>query len=92
MQYGDVLSPGSEVRDGGYADLEGTSLVRSPPGRTKGRAVPPTERTRPGRLRLLETSVTVYKDVVPRLQTVAPGALVLALNTGPTTRWLVPAR
>ena len=36
-----------------------------------------------GRLRLFDTNVGVYKDIVPRLQAVAPEALVLVVTDPP---------
>jgi L-lactate dehydrogenase len=83
VQYGAVLSPCTEVRDGDYADLDGASLVMITAGvneKTGGA----TDRDDPtGRLRLLDTNVDVYKDIVPRLHAVAPEALVLVITDPP---------
>jgi L-lactate dehydrogenase len=83
VQYGAVLSPCTEVRDGDYADLDGASLVMITAGvneRTGGA----TNRNDPaGRLRLLDTNVDAYKDIVPQLHTVAPEALVLVITDPP---------
>src|SRR5437879_3748823 len=60
VQYGAVLSPGIELRDGDYADLKGAALVMITAGvneKTGGA----TDRNDPaGRLRLLDTNVEVY--------------------------------
>src|SRR5438067_4593703 len=65
VQYGAVLSPGIELRDGDYADLKGAALVMITAGvneKTGGA----TDGTDPaGRLRLLDTNVDVYRDIVP---------------------------
>ena len=83
VQYGAVLSPGTEVQDGDYANLEGASLVMITAGENE-RTGGATNRNDPaGRLRLLDTNVTVYKDIVPRLHTVAPEALVLVVTDPP---------
>ena len=83
VQYGAVLSPCTEVQDGDYADLDGAALVMITAGvneRTGGA----TNRNDPaGRLRLLDTNVDVYKDIVPRLHAVAPEALVLVITDPP---------
>ena len=83
VQYGAVLSPGTEVRDGDYAELAGASLVMITAGvneKTGGA----TDRNDPaGRMRLLDTNVEVYKDIVPRLHAVAPETLVLVVTDPP---------
>jgi L-lactate dehydrogenase len=83
VQYGAVLFPGVGVRDGDYADLDGASVVMITAGvneKTGGA----TNRNDPaGRLRLLDTNIDVYKDIVPRLHAVAPEALVLVVTDPP---------
>lgn len=83
VQYGAVLSPAVEVREGDYADLKGASLVMITAGvneKTGGA----TDRNDPaGRLRLLDTNVEVYKDIVRRLHAAEPQALVLVVTDPP---------
>lgn len=83
VQYGAVLSPCTKVQDGDYADLDGASLVMITAGvneKTGGA----TDRNDPaGRLRLLDTNVDVYKDIVPQLHAVAPQTLVLVITDPP---------
>src|ERR1700693_3451274 len=83
VQYGPILSPCTEVRDGDYADLDSASLVMITAGvneKTGGA----TDRNDPaGRLRLLDSNVDVYKDIMPRLHVVAPDALVLVITDPP---------
>jgi L-lactate dehydrogenase len=83
VRYGAVLLPGTEVRQGEYVDLDGASLVMITAGvneKTGGA----TNRADPaGRLRLLDTNVDVYKDIVPRLHAVAPEALALVVTDPP---------
>src|SRR5205807_5315144 len=83
VQYGAVLSPAVVVRDGDYTDLESASLVMITAGvneKTGGA----TNRNDPaGRLRLLDTNVDVYKDIISRLHAVAPRALVLVVTDPP---------
>ena len=83
VQYGAVLSPGVDIRDGDYADLRGAALVMITAGVNEmtGGA---TDRSDPaGRLRLLDTNVDVYKDIVPRVHAVAPDTLVLVVTDLP---------
>ena len=83
VQYGAVLSPGIEPRDGDYADLKGAALVMITAGvneKTGGA----TDRNDPaGRLRLLDTNVDIYKDIVPRLHAAAPEAIALVVTDPP---------
>ncbi len=83
VQHGAVLSPGIELRDGDYADLKGAALVMITAGvneKTGGA----TDRNDPaGRLRLLDTNVNVYRDIVPRIHAVAPDTLVLVVTDPP---------
>lgn len=83
VQYGAALSPAVELRDGDYPDLKGAELVMVTAGvneKTGGA----TDRNDPaGRLRLLDTNVEVYKDIVPRLHSAAPEAIVLTVTDPP---------
>lgn len=83
IQYGAVLSPGIVIQDGDYDDLESTAVVMITAGvneKTGGG----TDRSDPaGRLRLLDTNVHVYKDIVPRLHAAVPQALVLVVTDPP---------
>jgi hypothetical protein len=75
VRYGAVLSPAVELRDGDYADLQGASLVMITAGANE-KTGGATDRNDPaGRLRLLDTNVDVYKDIVPRLHAAAPQTL-----------------
>jgi L-lactate dehydrogenase len=83
VQYGAVLSPAAEVRDGDYPDLKGAALVMITAGvneKTGGA----TDRNDPdGRLRLLDTNVDVFKDIVGRLHAAEPQAMTLVVTDPP---------
>jgi L-lactate dehydrogenase len=83
VQYGAVLSPAVEVREGDYSDLAGASLVTITAGineKTGGA----TDRSDPsGRLRLLETNAEVYREIVPQITAVAPESVVLVVTDPP---------
>jgi L-lactate dehydrogenase len=83
VQYGATLSPSVAIRAGDYADLKGAALVMVTAGvneKTGGA----TNRGDPaGRLRLLDTNVGVYRDVISRLDAVEPEAMVLVVTDPP---------
>ena len=81
--YGAPLACVVDIGDGDYPDLAGAELVIISAGinEKSGGAI---DRSDPaGRLKLLETNVGVYRDVLPRLSQVAPDALVLVLTDPP---------
>jgi L-lactate dehydrogenase len=83
VQYGAVLSPAVALREGDYADLIGVSLILITAG-VNEKSGGATDRSDPtGRLRLLDTNIDVYKDIVPRLHAVAPEAMVLVVTDPP---------
>jgi L-lactate dehydrogenase len=83
MQYGASLSPAVDMLAGDYSDLNGAALVMIAAG-TNEKAGGATDRTDPaGRLRLLETNVGVYQQILPKLASVAPDAVVLVLTDPP---------
>jgi L-lactate dehydrogenase len=83
VQYGATLSAPVTVRAGDYSDLGGAALVMITAGvneKTGGA----TDRADPaGRLRLLDTNVGVYRDIISRLDAVEPEAMVLVVTDPP---------
>lgn len=83
VQYGASLFSPVDIRAGDYADLQGASLVVITAGINE-KAGGATDRSDPaGRLRLLDTNVGVYTDIVSRLEAVEPQALVLVVTDPP---------
>jgi L-lactate dehydrogenase len=83
VRYGAVLSPPIEVRDGDYSDLAGASVVMITAG-VNEKSGGATDRSDPlGRLRLLEANAAIFREVVPRIHSVAPGALILVVTDPP---------
>jgi len=81
--YGAPLASVVEIADGDYSDLAGAELVVIAAGINE-KSGGATDRGDPaGRLRLLETNVGVYKDILPRLSQVALNALILVLTDPP---------
>jgi malate/lactate dehydrogenase len=80
MHYGAPLSPIVAIKDGDYDDLAGAGLAIMTAGINE-KAGGATDRNDPaGRLRLLDTNVKVFEDVVPRLVKVAPEAVILKVH------------
>ena len=83
VQYGAALSPAVDLRAGDYSDLDGAALVMITAGANE-KAGGAIDRTDPsGRLRLLEANARVYYEILPRLASAAPDAVVLVLTDPP---------
>ena len=83
IRYGATLSPSVAVRAGDYADLKDAALVMITAG-VNEKSGGATDRSDPaGRLRLLDTNVAVYRDIISRLDAVAPDALALVVTDPP---------
>jgi L-lactate dehydrogenase len=83
MRYGLPLSPTLTVTAGDWSDLAGASVVLICAGvNEKGGGATDRQDGR-GRLRLLETNASVYRDVVPRIVAAAPEAVLVAVTDPP---------
>lgn len=83
MRYGAPLSPIVEITGGDWSDLAGADVVLICAGvNEKGGGATDRDDAR-GRLKLLETNASVYRDVVPRIVAVAPDAVLVAVTDPP---------
>ena len=83
LRYGAPLCPEVALHDGDYADLAGADLVMITSG-VNEKSGGATDRNDPtGRLKLLDTNVAVYKDLVPKVVEAAPGAVLLVVTDPP---------
>ena len=83
MRYGAPLSPVVDVRAGGYQDLVDAAVVVITAG-VNEKAGGATDRSdTQGRLRLLDTNAKVYADIVPRVVSVAPQAVLMVVTDPP---------
>jgi L-lactate dehydrogenase len=83
MHFGIPLSPTIAIRDGGYDDLADAGLVIITAGINE-KAGGATDRKDPaGRLRLLETNVKVFQDIVPKVVKAVPKAVILIATNPP---------
>jgi L-lactate dehydrogenase len=83
LQYGAALSSAVQIRDGDYPDLTGAALVMITAGineKTGGA----TNRNDPaGRLKLLESNVGIYRQILPEIFKTAPDAVILVVTDPP---------
>jgi L-lactate dehydrogenase len=83
MHYGAPLSPTADISGGDWSDLAGADVVLICAGvNEKGGGA--TDRDDPrGRLKLLDTNASVYRDVVAHIVAVAPDAVLVAVTDPP---------
>jgi L-lactate dehydrogenase len=83
MRYGAPLSPTVGIAEGDWSDLAGAGVVLICAG-VNEKAGGATDRSdASGRLKLLETNASVYRDVVPRIVAAAPDAVLVAVTDPP---------
>jgi len=83
LQYGAALSSAVQIRDGDYSDLTGAALIMITAGMNE-KAGGATDRNDPaGRLKLLESNVGVYRQVLPEIFEAAPEAVILVVTDPP---------
>src|SRR5947208_4327515 len=83
MRYGVPLASTMAIADGDYSDLGGVSVVIVAAG-VNEKAGGATDRNDPaGRLRLLGSNVKVYEEIIPRIVTAAPNAVLLIATDPP---------
>src|ERR1700682_3777215 len=83
LQYGAALSSVVQIRDGEYSDLTGAALVMITAGRNE-KAGGATDRNDPaGRLKLLESNVYIYRQILPEIFRTAPEAVILVVTDPP---------
>ena len=83
IRYGVPLGPRLDITEGDYADLAGAALVMITAG-VNEKAGGATDRGDPeGRLKLVEKNAAVYRDIIPRIVSAAPDAVLLAVTDPP---------
>jgi L-lactate dehydrogenase len=83
LQYGAALSSVVEMRVGDYTDLTGAALVMITAGMNE-KAGGATDRGDPaGRLKLLESNVGIYRQILPEIFRTAPKAVILVVTDPP---------
>ena len=83
LQYGAALSSVVQIRDGDYSDLTGAALVMITAGMNE-KAGGATNRNDPaGRLKLLESNVGIYRQILPEIFRTVPEAVILVVTDPP---------
>jgi L-lactate dehydrogenase len=83
LQYGAALSSVVQIRDGEYSDLTGAALVMITAGMNE-KAGGATNRSDPaGRLKLLESNVSIYRQILPEIFRTVPEAVMLVVTDPP---------
>src|SRR5260221_3570976 len=83
LQYGAALSSVVQTRDGEYSDLTGAALVMNTAGMNE-KSGGATNRNDPaGRLKLLESNVAIYRQILPEIFKTVPQAVILVVTDPP---------
>jgi L-lactate dehydrogenase len=83
MRYALPLSPTVEMTSGDWGDIAGASTVLICAGVNEKSGGATDRDDGRGRLRLLETNASIYRDVVPRIVAEAPDAVLLVVTDPP---------
>ena len=83
MRYGAPLSPAVDITAGDWGDLAGAGVVLICAGVNEKSGGATDRDDGRGRLRLLESNASIYQDIVPRIVTEAPGAVLVAVSDPP---------
>ena len=83
MRYGLPLSPTAAITSGDWSDLAGAGVVLICAGVNEKDGGATDRDDARGRLRLLESNASVYRDVVPAIVAAAPEAVLVAVTDPP---------
>jgi L-lactate dehydrogenase len=81
--YGAPLGTEVSLRDGDYADLAGADIVMITAGVNEKNGGATDRNDREGRLKLLDTNIGVFRDIVPKIVAAAPDAVLLVVTDPP---------
>jgi L-lactate dehydrogenase len=83
MRYGLPLSPTTDMTSGDWSDLAGAAVVLICAGANEKSGGATDRDDGRGRLRLLDTNASIYRDIVPRIVAAAPDAVLVAVTDPP---------
>jgi L-lactate dehydrogenase len=83
MLYAAPLSPVVQITSGDWGDIAGADVVLICAGVNEMRGGATNREDRRGRLRLLDTNASIYREVVPRIVAAAPAAVLVAVTDPP---------
>jgi L-lactate dehydrogenase len=83
LRYGAPCCPEVEIHDGDYSDLQDATVVMITAG-VNEKSGGATDRNDPtGRLKLLDTNIGVFREIVPQVVAAAPEAVLLVVTDPP---------
>jgi L-lactate dehydrogenase len=83
LQYGAALYSAVQIRDGDYADLAGAALVMITAGVNEKEGGATNRNDPTGRLKLLESNVGIYREILPEIFRTIPEAVILVVTDPP---------
>src|SRR5438445_9920006 len=83
LQYGAALSSVVQIRDGDYSDLTGAALVMITAGMNEKSGGATNRSDSAGRLKLLESNVGIYRQILPEIFRTVPDAVILVVTDPP---------
>lgn len=83
LRYGIPLGPRIEISNGDYDTLSGAGVVLVTSGVNEKTGGATDRSDAQGRLRLLEKNAAIYRDIVPKIMSVAPQAVLVAVTDPP---------
>src|SRR5918996_2218201 len=83
MRYGLPLSPTVNMISGDWSDLRGAGVVLICAGVNEKSGGATDREDGRGRLRLLDTNASIYRDIVPRIVAEAPDAVLVVVTDPP---------
>ena len=83
LRYGIPLGPRIDISDGDYDALNGAGVVLITSGVNEKTGGATDRSDAQGRLRLLEKNAAIYRDIVPKIVSAAPLAVLVAVTDPP---------
>ena len=83
LRYGIPLGPRIDISDGDYDALNGAGVVLITSGVNEKTGGATDRSDAQGRLRLLEKNAAIYRDIVPKIVSAAPQAVLVAVSDPP---------
>jgi L-lactate dehydrogenase len=83
LRYGIPLGPRIDISEGDYDALNGAGVVLITSGVNEKTGGATDRSDAQGRLRLLEKNLAIYRDIIPKIVSVAPQAVLVAVTDPP---------
>ena len=83
LRYGIPLGPRIDISDGDYDALNGAGVILITSGVNEKTGGATDRSDAQGRLRLLEKNAAIYRDIVPKIVSAAPQAVLVAVTDPP---------